>query len=47
MTDIDHGIAGTGTIGDTVFVDRDRDGVQDVGEPGLGGVILALAQQRW
>lgn len=29
-------------IGDYVWMDVDRDGVQDVGEPGLGGVTLDL-----
>ena len=29
-------------IGDYVWMDVDRDGVQDVGEPGLSGVTLAL-----
>lgn len=29
-------------IGDTVFLDLDRDGVQDPGEPGIGGVTVNL-----
>lgn len=29
-------------IGDTVFDDRDRDGVQSAGEPGLGGLTVKL-----
>jgi hypothetical protein len=31
-----------GTIGDFVWDDRNRDGVQDVGEPGLSGVLVQL-----
>jgi hypothetical protein len=29
-------------VGDTVFADRDGDGVQGAGEPGIPGVVLAL-----
>ena len=32
----------TGVIGDTVFVDTDRDGLQDPGEPGQPGVTVNL-----
>ncbi len=39
---LDFGYVGTNSIGDTVFVDTDADGVQDAGEPGLGGVTLTL-----
>ena len=39
---MDFGYVGTNSIGDTVFVDIDNDGVQDAGEPGLGGVSLTL-----
>ena len=39
---MDFGYVGTNSIGDTVFVDTDADGVQDAGEPGLGGVTLTL-----
>jgi len=31
-----------GEIGDTVYCDIDRDGVQDAGEPGIGDVIVNL-----
>ncbi|MEL7060841.1 MAG: SdrD B-like domain-containing protein, partial [Acidobacteriota bacterium] len=31
-----------GSIGDTVFLDRDGDGTQDPGEPGIAGVTLDL-----
>ena len=30
------------TIGDLVWIDVDLDGVQDVGEPGLGGIVVRL-----
>ncbi|MVF14211.1 hypothetical protein FT643_18900 [Ketobacter sp. MCCC 1A13808] len=33
---------GSGVIGDFVWRDDDGDGVQDVGEPGLGGVVVNL-----
>jgi protocatechuate 3,4-dioxygenase beta subunit len=32
----------TGAIGDLVWHDTDRDGLQDAGEPGLGGIKVAL-----
>ena len=32
----------TGSIGDRVWIDHDQDGVQDVGEPGLGGMSVSL-----
>ncbi len=35
---VDFGLRGTGTLGDLVWLDRDADGVQDAGEPGLSGV---------
>ena len=31
-----------GEIGDFVWLDLDGDGVQDAGEPGLGGVTVEL-----
>lgn len=33
---------GTGVLGDRVWHDQDRDGVQDLGEPGLAGVRVEL-----
>ena len=45
ITDIDFGYArnsGTGAIGDYVWLDADRDGVQDAGESGLSGVDVDL-----
>jgi hypothetical protein len=35
-----------GAIGDTVWNDTDSDGVQDVGEPGVAGVLLTLFDDR-
>ncbi|GAA2176243.1 hypothetical protein GCM10009846_29270 [Agrococcus versicolor] len=40
--DLDFGYAGTGSLGDRVWLDRDGDGVDDAGEPGLEGVVLEL-----
>lgn len=40
--DQDFGYAGTDIIGDLVWLDQNDDGVRDVGEPGLGGIILQL-----
>jgi fimbrial isopeptide formation D2 family protein/uncharacterized repeat protein (TIGR01451 family) len=39
---LDAGLVRTGSIGDFVWADRDRDGVQDLEEPGLGGVTVRL-----
>ncbi|SFA70733.1 Cna protein B-type domain-containing protein [Poseidonocella pacifica] len=33
---------GTASLGDRVWVDTDKDGVQDAGEVGLGGVVVTL-----
>jgi fimbrial isopeptide formation D2 family protein/uncharacterized repeat protein (TIGR01451 family) len=38
----DFGARGTGSIGDTIYLDRDGDGVQDASDPGLGGVTVQL-----
>ena len=35
-----------GVIGDTVWNDADGDGVQDVGEPGVAGVLLTLLDEQ-
>jgi LPXTG-motif cell wall-anchored protein len=40
--DVDAGVYEPATIGDTVFVDLDQDGVQDAGEPGLAGVVVTV-----
>ncbi len=40
--DADFGYAGTGSIGDYVWFDRNNDGVQDAGEPGLPNITLTL-----
>ncbi|MEZ5145347.1 MAG: SdrD B-like domain-containing protein [Acidimicrobiales bacterium] len=46
VTDADVGLTSTpvatGSIGDRVWSDTDRDGVQDPGEPGLNGVTVTL-----
>ena len=42
-TTIDFGfVRGTVSVGDFVWNDRDRDGVQDAGEPGIAGVTLTI-----
>ncbi len=38
----DFGYAGTGSIGDRVWLDRDSDGVQDLGEPGIEDTTVEL-----
>jgi hypothetical protein len=40
----DFGYQPPGVIGDFVWFDMDGDGVQDPGEPGLGGVVLTLTR---
>jgi LPXTG-motif cell wall-anchored protein/uncharacterized repeat protein (TIGR01451 family) len=35
-------VAGTGEIGDTVWLDKDKDGVQDADEPGINGAKVFL-----
>ncbi len=40
--DQDFSVAGTGSLGDTVWRDDDGDGVIDAGEPRLGGVEITL-----
>jgi uncharacterized repeat protein (TIGR01451 family)/fimbrial isopeptide formation D2 family protein len=42
QTDIDFGYTGTGSIGNTIWEDRNRDGVRNSGEPGIGGIELSL-----
>jgi hypothetical protein len=42
VRDVDFGYAGGGTIGDTVWFDRNGDGEQTADEPGLGGVEVTL-----
>ena len=41
-TTVDFGFKGTGSLGDTVWLDRNGDGVQNAGEPGIGGVNLTV-----
>ena len=40
--DQDFGVTGTGSIGDTVFLDMDGDGVQDPNEIGIPGVPVSI-----
>ena len=40
--DQDFGYAGTGSIGDTIWLDQNGDAAQTGGEPGLGGVTVEL-----
>ncbi|MCO6457238.1 MAG: carboxypeptidase regulatory-like domain-containing protein, partial [Pirellulaceae bacterium] len=40
--DFGYDPAAGSTIGDTVFIDRDGDGIQDPGEPGIPGVTIDL-----
>lgn len=44
IDDIDAGLvsAATGSIGDTVWLDEDGNGIQDAGEPGIPNVPVAL-----
>ena len=37
----------TGAIGDRVWVDTDGNGVQDAGEPGIGGVTVEIRLREW
>lgn len=38
--DLDFGYRGTGSLGDRIWHDRDADGVQDAGEPGIPAVVV-------
>ncbi len=40
--DQDFGYRGSGSIGDTIYLDRNADGDQDIAEPGLAGVTVVL-----
>ncbi|BAN03690.1 SdrD B-like domain-containing protein [Ilumatobacter coccineus] len=40
--DQDFPFIGSASVGDTVFLDVDDDGVQDSGEPGVGGVTVTV-----
>jgi uncharacterized repeat protein (TIGR01451 family)/fimbrial isopeptide formation D2 family protein/LPXTG-motif cell wall-anchored protein len=42
VRDVDFGVAGGGAIGDTVWYDRNGDGVKTVDEPGIGGAEVTL-----
>ncbi|HEX3557099.1 MAG TPA: SdrD B-like domain-containing protein [Thermoanaerobaculia bacterium] len=41
-TDVDFGYAGTGSIGDRLWLDTNGDGVQDAGEVGINGTTVQL-----
>ncbi|WP_394940460.1 SdrD B-like domain-containing protein [Psychromicrobium sp. YIM B11713] len=43
--DIDAGLVFRGSIGDTIWVDRNGNGVQDPGEPGVPGVKVTLVDK--
>ena len=40
--DVDFAVTGSGSIGDTVYLDLDGDGLQDANEPGLPGVEVTV-----
>ena len=40
--DIDAGVIPTAALGDYVWIDTDKNGLQDIGESGLGGVTVNL-----
>ncbi len=40
--DVDFGYRNDASIGDFIWNDRDNDGVQDAGEPGIAGVLVYL-----
>lgn len=39
---VEHGVTQPASIGSLVWIDRDRDGLQDPGEPGIAGVRVEL-----
>ncbi len=39
-TDVDFSFAGTASLGDTLWLDLDGDGIEDAGEPGIPGVTI-------
>jgi protocatechuate 3,4-dioxygenase beta subunit len=42
ITTVDAGLVAPASVGDKVFVDTNGNGLQDSGEPGLGGVTVTL-----
>ena len=44
MTGLDIGMGAMGKLGDYAWLDLDRDGMQDAGEPGLPGLVIKLYQ---
>ena len=48
ITNVDLGLVGTGSIGDTLYYDLDGDGVVDPGEPTLpAGVTVTATWYGW
>jgi large repetitive protein len=43
---VEHGVTEPASIGSLVWIDRDRDGVQDPGEPGIPGVWVTLYDEN-
>ena len=43
-TGLDIGMGAMGKLGDYAWLDLDRDGMQDAGEPGLPGLVIKLYQ---
>ncbi len=43
---VEHGVTEPASIGSLVWIDRDRDGVQDPGEPGVPGVWVTLYDEN-
>ena len=41
---LDFGVAPAVSVGDLVWVDTDRDGIQDAGEPGIAGVTMSITK---
>jgi hypothetical protein len=41
---LDFGVAPAVSVGDLVWVDTDRDGIQDDGEPGIAGVTMSITK---
>jgi len=40
--DVDFGYVGSGSLGDRVYVDQNRDGIQQASEPGIPGATVTL-----
>gem|GEM_PF-876961 len=42
VTDVDFSFTGIGSIGDTIWLDDNNDGVEDPEEVGIGGIVITL-----